>query len=135
MAHRIQVLSICRPRVKQGRTVQKPELMRSMSHGTGIVEGVLNFIITELRDQLIMFLRSGRGVKIEGLGTWTPNIGMDGTFHIQYRPDAALVKALNERGAFTGRIHNSQNIGKSGDEIVQRWNTDHPSDMVQFTTH
>jgi hypothetical protein len=131
MAHRIQVISMYRPRVEQGNTVQKPELVRMMSHGTGIVQSVLDFVICELRDRLIQFLRAGRAVKIEGLGTWSLNIGLDGTFDIQYRADAALVKALNVPGSFTGTIHNRENIGKNGDEIVQKWNQEHPEDPVR----
>lgn len=131
MAHRIQVISMCRPRVEQGSTVQKPELVSIMSHGTGIVQSVLDFVICELRDRLIEILRSGRALKIEGLGTWSLNIGLDGRFDVQYRADAALIRALNERGAVTGRIRNRGNIGKSGDEIVQKWNEDHPEDPVR----
>ncbi len=130
MAHRIQVISIYRPRVEQGNTVQKPELIRSVSRATGIVEALLDYVIKELRDKIIEFLRSGRAVKIEGLGTWTPNVGLDGKFHIQYRPDAALVKELNIPCTFTGTIRNCNNIGRTGNEIVQKWNEDHPEDLV-----
>src|SRR6266487_2710719 len=130
MAHRIQVISIYRPRVEQGNTVQKPELIRSVSRATGIVEALLDYVIKELRDKIIEFLRSGRAVKIEGLGTWTPNVGLDGKFHIQYRPDAALVKELNIPCTFTGTIRNCNNTGRTGNEIVQKWNEDHPEDLV-----
>lgn len=130
MAHRIQIISICRPRIEQGNTVQKAELVRSISRATSIVEAVLNLVIMELRDKIIEFLLSGRAVKIEGLGTWTPKIGLDGTLDIQYRADTALVNALKVPGMFTGRIQNRENIGKSGDELVIQWNTDHPEDPV-----
>jgi len=59
MAHRIQVISIFRPRVDQGRTVQKPELIRVISRATSIVEGVADLVIKELRDHIIEFLLSG----------------------------------------------------------------------------
>jgi hypothetical protein len=130
MAHRIQVISIFRPRVDQGRTVQKPELIRVISSATSIVEGVADLVIKELRDHIIEFLLSGRAVKIEGLGTWTPNIGLDGTLDIQYRADPALIKALKIPGRFEGRISNRENIGLSGDELVAKWNQLHPNDQV-----
>ena len=130
MAHRIQVISICRPRIDQGNTVQKPELIRSISRATGIVEALLDYVIKELRDKIIEFIRSGRAVKVEGLGTWTPNIGLDGTLSIQYRPDSALVKALQIPGTFTGRILNCENIGKTGNELVADWNENHTDDPV-----
>ena len=133
MAHRIQIISIYRPRIEQGNTVQKPELIRAVSRATGIVEALLSYVITELRDKIIEFLRSGRAVKIEGLGTWTPNIGLDGSISIQYRADTALVNALKIPGTFTGRINNRENIGKSGDELVAKWNEEHPEDQVAFS--
>jgi hypothetical protein len=130
MAHRIQVISILRPRIDLGNTVQKPELLRLMSHGTSLVEGTFDLAITELRDNIIAICRSGRAVKITGLGTWTPKLGLDGTVSIQYRPDTALVNALKVPGTFTGRIAHKENIGKTGDELVAEWNKDHPDDPV-----
>jgi hypothetical protein len=111
-----------RPRIDQGNTDQKPELIRSVSRATGIVEAQLDYVVKELRDKIIKFLLSGRAVKIEGLGTWTPNIGLDGTLSLQYRADMALVNAMKYAGEFTSRFHNRQNIGKTGDELVRLWN-------------
>jgi hypothetical protein len=113
--------------------VQKPELIRAVSRATGIVEGLLDYVIKELRDKLIDFLRSGRAVKIEGLGTWTPNIGLDGSLDIQYRADTALVNALKIPGTFTGKIQNRENIGKTADELVRKWNEANPEDQVVIT--
>jgi hypothetical protein len=133
MAHRIQIISIFRPRVDQGNTVQKPELLRAIGRATGIVDALLSYVIAELRDNVIEFLRSGRAVKIDGLGTWTPNIGLDGSISLQYRADTALVNALKVPGTFSGKILNRENIGQSGDELVARWNAEHPEDPVEFS--
>lgn len=130
MAHRIQVISLYRPRIEQGNTVQKPELLRRITHATGLVEGALDYSLKELRDQIIEITRSGRAVKVEGLGTWTPNIGMDGSFDIQYRADTALVNGLNVPGTFTGTIRNRENIGKTGEDLVEKWNLENPDDPV-----
>ena len=91
---------------------------------------MLDLVIKELRDKIIEFIRSGRAVKIEGLGTWTPNIGLDGSLTIQYRPDTALINALKVPGTFTGRVSNRENIGKTGDELVAQWNEAHAEDPV-----
>ena len=130
MAHRIKVISLTRPRIEQGNTVQKPELIRRVSRATGLVEATLDYGIKELRDQIIEITRSGRAVKIEGLGTWTANIGLDGSLDLQYRADTALVNGLNVPGTFTGTIRNRENIGKTGDELVAQWNADNPTDLV-----
>lgn len=131
MAHRIKVISIYRPRIEQGNTVQKPELLRAVARPTGLVEGALDYGIKEVRDQIIQFTRSGRAVKVDGLGTWKPNIGLDGSFDIQYRPDTALVNGLNIPGVFTGTILNREHIGKTGEELVAKWNADNPTDIVE----
>ena len=133
MAIRIKAIGAYRPRLEQGNTVQKPELLRAASRATGIVEGTLDLGIKELRDQIVEFCRAGRAVKVEGLGTWTPNIGLDGSLDIQYRADTALVNGLNVPGVFSGTIINRENIGKTGDELVEMWNNEHPEDPVGFS--
>ena len=113
MASKIKAIGAYRPRIEQGNTVQKPELIRALSRATGLVEGSVDQVIKELRDQIIEFNRSGRAVKVEGLGTWTPSIALDGTLDIQYRADAAFSYGLNIPGIFTGTILNRENIGKT----------------------
>lgn len=130
MAHRIKAINAYRPRIEQGNTVQKPELVRALSRATGLVEGSIDHSMKELRDQLIEYCRSGRAVKVEGLGTWTPTIALDGTLDIQYRPDAAFSYGLNIPGIFSGTIVNREFIGKTSDELVTKWNDDNPGDLV-----
>jgi hypothetical protein len=131
MTHRIKAINAYRPRVDQGNTVQKPELIRGLSRATSLVEGSVELAMKELRDQLIEYCRSGRAVKVDGLGTWTPTIGLDGTLGIQYRPDPAFGYGLNLPGVFTGKIINRENIGKTSDDLVEQWNKDNPDDMVE----
>lgn len=116
--------------IEQGNTVQKPELIRAASRATGIVEGTFDNSIKELRDQILVFCRSGRAVKVEGLGTWTPTIALDGTLDIQYRPDATIGYGLNIPGVFSGTIINRENIGKTSDELIAKWNEEHADDLV-----
>jgi hypothetical protein len=133
MAHRIKAINAYRPRIEQGNTVQKPELVRALSRSTGLVEGSIDQSIKELRDQIIEYCRAGRAVKVEGLGTWTPTISLDGTLDIQYRPDAAFSYGLNIPGIFSGTILNRENVGKTSEELVTMWNTQYPDDQVVFS--
>ena len=133
MAHRIKAINAYRPRLQQGNTVQKPELVRSVSRSTGIAEGTLDHSIKELRDQIIEFNRAGRAVKVEGLGTYAPNISLDGSLDLQYRADTAFSNGLNIPGIFTGTVLNREYIGKTGDELVAKWNEEHPEDVVAFS--
>ena len=111
-------------------SVQKTELVRYLADRTGLNEGEINLVLAELRDAVVFYNRGGRGVKLDGLGTYLPNIKLNGAFDISHRLDAFVKKALNTNGLFTGTIQNSENIGKSGDELVDMWNTDNPSDPV-----
>ena len=106
MAPRIKAVNAYRPRIEQGNTVQKPELLRAASRATGIVEGTLDQSIKEVRDQIIEFNRAGRAVKVDGLGVFSPSIDIEGNLSISFRPDPAFAKGLNVPGIFTGTIVN-----------------------------
>ena len=135
MALVIQAINAYRPRIEQGNTVQKPELLRAASRATGIVEGTLDQSIKELRDQIIEFNRAGRAVKVEGLGTFAPSIDMEGTISISFRPSPAFANALNIPGIFTGRIHNRENIGKTTTELVAKWNAQFPEQQILLSAN
>jgi hypothetical protein len=130
MATKIAAINAYRPRIAQGNTVQKSELTRYLSDRTGLNEGSVDLVIKELRDSIIFFNRAGRALKIEGLGTYTPSIGLDGTLDVSYRADNALGSGLNAHGTFSGTVQRRENIGKTPDELVAQWNTEHPDDMV-----
>ncbi|RME69472.1 MAG: hypothetical protein D6784_18400 [Chloroflexi bacterium] len=130
MASKIKAINAYRPRIELGATVQKQELVRYLSGRTGLNEGELDLVLRELRDAVIFFNRAGRGVKIEGLGTYLPNIRLDGTFNVQHRLDRDVQDGLNTPGTFTGTILNRENIGKTADELVAIWNQQHPDDPV-----
>ena len=130
MAPKIKAINAYRPRIEQGNTVQKAELLRSVSRATSLVEGTVDQTIKELRDQIIEFCRSGRAVKVESLGTFAPSMDIDGNLSISFRPDTAFANGLNVPGIFTGTIINRENIGKTSDELVARWNEEHADDPV-----
>jgi hypothetical protein len=132
MPHRIVAINAYRPRIEQGNTVQRSELVRELSHATSLVEGSVNLTMTELKFRLIGYLRAGRAVKVEGLGTWTPSIALDGTLSVQYRPELGFGYELNQPGVFTGTILNRENIGKTADELVIMWNEANPEDVVSL---
>ena len=130
MAPRIKAVNAYRPRIEQGNTVQKPELVRAFSRSTGLVEGSIDQAIKELRDQVIEFCRSGRAVKVDGLGTFTPTIDLDGYFAIAFRADPAMSYGLNIPGIFSGTIVSREFIGMTSDELVAKWNAEHTDDKV-----
>ncbi len=130
MASRLKAINTYRPRVQRGKTVQKAELIRYIADRTGLNEGSVDVVLRELRDAIIFFGRAGRGVKVEGLGVYLPNIKPNGTFTVEYRLDNDLKDGLNAPGTFSGTIINRENIGKSPEELVAIWNVEHPDDPV-----
>lgn len=130
MASRIQAINAYRPRIKLGRTVGTEDLVDFIARSTGLNESGVRQVLLELRDATIFFNSQGQGVKLEGLGTYSPSIDLNGTIKIGHRADSSLKNALNAQGAFKGTIENRDAIGKTSDELVAQWNTDNPSDPV-----
>jgi hypothetical protein len=60
-------------------------------------------------------------------------IDLKGSLAISFRPDPAFANGLNIPGIFTGTIINRENIGKTSNELVTRWNEEFPDDQVVFS--
>ena len=130
MANRPSAIAAYRPRIELGSTVQESELSLYLANRTGLNEGSVELVIKELRGAIIFFNHAGRAVKIEGLGTYTPSIDLEGAFDVHYRADTDLKNGLNARNFFSATIHHRENIGKTADELVALWNEAHPEDPV-----
>lgn len=130
MASRIRALNYYRPKIRLRRTADLEEVTEYIVRYTGLTAGDVIGVLTELRDAVIFFNRQGQGVKLEGLGTYLPTIGLDGTIGVSHRLDRYVQRKLNAPNAFSGRIDNKRNIGKSPDELVALWNVEHPDDPV-----
>jgi hypothetical protein len=130
MASKIKAIAAYRPKVKLGRTAQMDEVVAYIADRTGLNEGELSIALKELRDAVAFFNLAGRAVKLEGLGTYAPKVGLDGVLDVAHRLDRALKNRLNAPGAFGGEIENRDMIGKTGDDLVALWNEEHPDDPV-----
>ena len=130
MTSRIRAIQAYRPRVKIERTVQMKEVVGYIAGRTGFNTGEILGVLAELRDAIVFFNQDGYGVKLEMLGTFLPNIRLDGTFDVQYRLDKSLRNGLNQ-DEFHGTILNRGNIGKTAAELVAQWNEEHPDDPVE----
>ena len=131
MTSRIKAINAYMPRIELGRRAEMDELIDLIAARTGLNEGEVRQVLLEMRDAVLFYNLQGRGVKLEGLGTYTPIIQLDGDFKVGHRADVALKKGLNAPGEFRGDIENSENIGKTGDDLVAMWNEDHPDDPVE----
>jgi hypothetical protein len=87
-------------------------------------------VLAGLEQAVVHFHQRGCGVKLEGLGTYLPNINYKGEFGVAHRLDRNLKRALNS-GSFSGKIRNKRSIGKTSAEIIALWNREHPDDPVR----
>jgi hypothetical protein len=131
MARKITAIRTYRPEINRAPTLQTAEVIREMCRATTLSEGAIYNVVYQMQEVILMAHRDGRAVKIEGLGTFTPTIRMDGRFDILFRPDADVLRQLNFRDEFHAKLLNKANIGKSADDLVALWNEEHPEDPVE----
>jgi hypothetical protein len=130
MASRIEAIQAYRPKIELGKRADLGDLVDVIAARTGLNEGDVRQVLTELRDAVVFFNRRGEPVKVAGLGTYTPTIQLDGTLGVGHRADMEIKRQLNVPGEFDGDIENRKNIGKTSDDLVAMWNEDHPDDPV-----
>lgn len=131
MASRISALNHYRPQIEYGKTADWREVAEHIAGRTGLRPSDVIRVLLELQVTIIYFLLRGQGVKLEGLGTYLPNINYQGVFDVAHRLDRRLKKELNVPKVFRGRILNKKNIGMTADEVYARWNREHPDDPVE----
>jgi hypothetical protein len=130
MAKLIQAVSTYGPRVEVSRTLQTREIAEYMSARTSLNRGEIEGVLREFHEALIFFAKQGMSVKLEGLGIFTPSINLEGTLDVGFRLDTGVDGALNVPGAFMGNITNRENIGKTSTELKEKWNAEHPNDLI-----
>lgn len=84
----------------------------------------------ELREVVRHYTMVGHGVRLDGLGIYSPGVELDGSIIMHHRTDRYLIKELNKEGAFRGTIVNRENIGKTSVDLLELWNEVHPEDPV-----
>ncbi len=130
MAKLIEAVRAYGPRLALSRTVQTRELAEYISGRSSLNCGEIEGVLREFHEALIFFARQGSPVKLEGLGTFTPSINLEGALDVGLRLDTGVDGALNVPGAYKGEIVNANNIGKSSEELKAMWNKDHPDDSI-----
>ena len=131
MAQLIQAFAAYGPRVDLTKAASVKHFMRLLTKRTTLSEGVVRNVQECEVDLLIDLLLEGRPVHT-GVAVFTPSIDSQGNLSISVRVDKRITAALNVPGAFTGKVTNNGNIGKTTDEIVHIWNQAHPDDMIIF---
>jgi len=131
MVRKITAKRRYRPEIKRAPTLQTPDVIREMCRSTTLSEGAIYNVVYQMQKVILTAHRVGQAVKIDGLGTFTPTIRMDGRFDILFRPDPDMLRQLNDGTKFHAKILNQSNIGKSAADLVAQWNVEHPDDSVE----
>ncbi|MBL8063526.1 MAG: hypothetical protein JNK32_10930 [Anaerolineales bacterium] len=131
MASRISAINHYRPQIEYGETAGWRELAEFLEARSTLSKADIIAVLTGLQDAVLHFNRLGRGVKLEGLGTYLPNINYQGEIDAAHRLDRGLKRELNN-GSFSGKIRNRKNIGKTAEEVLAIWNAEHPDDPVLY---
>lgn len=130
MAILIQAISTYGPRIKLGKQAAVNRFMEMITQRTTLSSGVVKNVQESEVETLIGLLKEGRPVNT-GIAHFTPTIDLEGNFDVSVRVDKRILAALNAPSAFMGEINNSENIGKTSQELAARWNEDNPEDQVQ----
>ena len=130
MASLVSALNQYRPQIEYGDTADWREVADFMADNSTLSRADIIAVLTGLQQAVIHCHRQGRGVRREGLGTYLPNVNYRGEFDVAHRLDRELKRALNG-GSFSGKIRNKRNIGKTTEEVIALWNSEHPDDPVE----
>ena len=84
------------------------------------------------RRHLGFFAISGRPVRLKGVGILAPRVDKNGRFGLTYKMDARLKDELNVEGKYRGEVLNTDMMNKAVEEIVARWNEEHPKNKVKL---
>lgn len=133
MAEKIHAVAAYAPKIILGLLAAMEEVIDYIASRTGLNRGEVRLILGELHDTVLHFNRSGRPVKFEGLGIYTPTVKLNGTYAISHRIDRELKSKLNDTGIFTGKVKNSDMMKKTMIDLIERWNEEHPDDQIVIT--
>jgi len=131
MAKLIQAFAVYGPKIDLMEAADPQRFMELITQRTTLSAGVVKNVQESEVETLIGLLKEGRSVHT-GIAIFRPSIDAQGNLSVNVRVDKRIIAALNIPGAFTGRINNNANIGLSTEEMVELWNQEHPTDLIEL---
>ena len=131
MAKLLQAVVAYGPRIDLIEAAQPQRFMELVTRRTTLSAGVVRNVQESEMETLIDLLTEGRPVHT-GVAIFTPSIDLEGNLNINVRLDKRMIAALNAPGAFTGKIKNRENLGKTSQELAEHWNEEHPDNRVML---
>ncbi len=129
MAPKIRAVKEYCPAIDLGDAASEERFMELITNRTTLSPGVVKNVQESQVETLIGLLLDGRPVHT-GIAIYKPVIDLNGEFSVKVKVDKRVLRALNTDDAFRGKIVNAENIGESSDNLVARWNSEHPDDPV-----
>ncbi len=130
MASKIKAINAYCPRIELRDAADANRFMELITNRTTLSPGVVKNVQESEVEALIGLLKEGRPVHT-GIAIFTPSIELDGDINIHVRVDKRILTALNQEGAFSGKVANASNIGLSSGDLVEMWNQENPDDLVE----
>ena len=128
---RLRVIRMMMAAIKQREVDERKE------PGDAEVLAIIEKMVKQRRESIAQFEKGNRPElaaaeqqEIDVLGTYLPDIKLDGTLVVAHRLDSFLKKYLNIPGELTGEIINRQNIGLTIAQIVAMWHDEHPNEQI-----
>lgn len=131
MASIMNAMRAYMPAIKYEKTCSTKTLVKFISARTTMNEGAIYNSLMELKNALIHYGSLGEPIKLDGVGTFTPTLSLDGTFNISFLPDIEVKGGLNAPDGYVGEYKNKDMIGKTQQDIIDRWNNEHPDDPIE----
>jgi hypothetical protein len=131
MTKRINAIKVYTPRIKLQHRITTDTICEYISRQSSLNSGEIMSVLIHLHDSILFFTQGGHPVKLDGIGTFTPTIHIDGCFNLNVRVDRSLVHKVSKQGAVPAEVINRANIGLTADDLVHQWNEDYPDDPVE----
>jgi len=129
MADMIKVYQAYSPKIKIQGMLEIEKIVEYISGRTNLNSGTIRMVFDELQESLVHFSSLGHSIRLEGIGSFSPTLNKKGDFGMNYRPDKNLLKKLADE--FDSKIRNDDMLGKTPEQFIDRWNTEHPDDPVK----
>ena len=129
MAKKIQAWATLGPRIDLSKPMTKDEIIENIVAATNQSRGSVLAVLAELDVQLESGLKAGRIVQMPNGTHFEPVGKKTGAVEINVRTNPAVTKRVNAE--FRGTWINADNIGITQDEIIAKWNSLHPDDLIE----
>ena len=131
MAKKLTVINNSRPRITSQNTIDHETISGRMAKNTTYNAEEIYSMLRLYTNEIIAALQAGETVKIDGVVSLTPNMKVGGEVDLALRGDRGAIAGLNNPLLWTAdKVANHENLSKTTEELIAKWNAAHPNDHV-----